>query len=206
MTLQLQEKPNPFQPPPLKNYEGQTLRLDGIPWENFKTLDSSFEGIPSIRLSYATGVLEIMTIGPKHEYLKSTISVLLEAYMREKGIRHYKRGGFTLMKEGEASGEPGESYCIGSDKDVPDIVIEVIITSGSINKLDIYKPQGVPEVWFWQADNLRIFYLQGDDYQEVTHSHFLPELDLDLLLHYTRYQDQYDVVQAFVNTIRFEQD
>jgi Uma2 family endonuclease len=143
-----------------------------------------------------------MTISPKHEYLKSTLSLLLETYMREKGIRHYRRGSFTLMKEGETSGEPDESYCIGEDKEVPDLVLEVIITSGSINKLDIYKPKGVPEVWFWKSNQLRVFHLKGDDYQEVTRSEFLPKLDLETLLHYTQYQDQYDAVQAFVNIIR----
>ncbi|MDM8561297.1 Uma2 family endonuclease [Candidatus Parabeggiatoa sp. HSG14] len=204
MTLQLREKPKFSQPPlPLKErHEEQKLWLDGISWERFKNLDASFEGIPSIRLSYATGVLEIMTISPKHEYLKSTLSVLLEAYMREKDIRHYIRGGFTLMKEGETSGEPDESYCIGEDKELPDLIIEVIITSGSINKLDIYKPKGVPEVWFWKSNKLRVFHLKGEDYQEVIRSEFLPELDLDTLLHYTQYQDQYDAVQAFVKNIR----
>jgi hypothetical protein len=140
-------------------------------------------------------------IFPK-EYLKSTLSVLLESYMREKGIRHYRRGSFTLMTDGETSGEPDESYCIGSDKEVPDIVLEIIITTGSINKLDVYRPKGVPEVWFLKSDQLRVFHLKGNNYQEITRSEFLPELDLETLLRYTQYQDQYDAVQAFVNTIR----
>jgi len=122
--------------------------------------------------------------------------------MREKGIRYYIRGSFTLMKEGESSGEPDESYCIGSDKEIPDLVIEVIITSGSINKLDVYKPKGVPEVWFWKNNQLQVFHLKESEYQEVTHSKFFPELDLNLLLNYTQYQDQYDAVQAFQNAIR----
>jgi Uma2 family endonuclease len=204
MTIQLRENPQFSQPPlPLNEpHEERMFWLDGISWERFKNLDASFEGMPSIRLSYATGVLEIMTISPKHEYLKSTLGMLLEAYLREKGIRHYRCGGFTLMKEGETSGEPDESYCIGSNKEIPDIVIEVIITSGSINKLDVYKPKGVPEVWFWKSNKLRVFHLKGTDYQEVTRSEFFPELDLDTLLHYTQSQDQYDAVQAFVKTIR----
>jgi Uma2 family endonuclease len=122
--------------------------------------------------------------------------------MREKGIRHYRRGSFTLMTDGETSGEPDESYCIGSDKEVPDIVLEIIITTGSINKLDVYRPKGVPEVWFLKSDQLRVFHLKGNNYQEITRSEFLPELDLETLLRYTQYQDQYDAVQAFVNTIR----
>lgn len=202
MALQFRDKPTFSQPPLMEGYEEKMLWLDGISWERFQNLDSSFEGISSIRLSYTAGALEIMTISPKHEYIKGTLRALLEAYMREKNIRYYIRGSFTLMKEGETSGEPDESYCIGEDKEVPDIVLEVIITSGSINKLDVYKPKGVPEVWFWKSNQLQVFHLKGDDYQEVARSEFLPALDLDTLLHYTQYQDQYDAVQAFVNAIR----
>lgn len=47
-----------------------------------------------VRLTYLSGVMEIMSpIGGEHEYVKSTLGLLLEAYMREKGIRFYKLGG-----------------------------------------------------------------------------------------------------------------
>ncbi|HIK45941.1 MAG TPA: hypothetical protein IGR64_13825 [Leptolyngbyaceae cyanobacterium M65_K2018_010] len=43
-------------------------------------------------------------------------------------------GSTTLKKpERQAGGEPDESYCIGTDKEFPDLAIEVIVTSGSIN-------------------------------------------------------------------------
>jgi Uma2 family endonuclease len=106
------------------------------------------------------------------------------------------------MKEGESSGEPDEYYCIGSDKEIPDIVFEVIITSGSINKLDVYKPKAVPEVWFWKSNQLRVFHLKQGDYQEVSRCEFFPELDLDWLLEFTQYKDQYDAVQTFQKAIR----
>ena len=37
-----------------------------------------------------------MNLGKEHEYYKSTISLLLEAYFQEKGIRFYKTGSATL--------------------------------------------------------------------------------------------------------------
>jgi Uma2 family endonuclease len=102
--------------------------------ERFKAIEANLEEIQEVRLSYFAGVLEIMSpIGDKHETVKSTISVLLEAYMRDAGIRHY-RGGFTLEASGYASGTPDESYSIGKRRAVPDIVIEAIITSGSIDR------------------------------------------------------------------------
>lgn len=66
-------------------------------------------------------------VGVEHENRKRTLGLLLEAYMREKGIRFYGCGGFTIESLETASGTPDESYAIGTQKEVPDIVIEVII-------------------------------------------------------------------------------
>ena len=58
-------------------------------------------------------------------------------------------GSTTLQRpEQGAGGELDESYCIGTDKDFPDLAIEVIVTSGSINRLELYRRLGVQEVWF----------------------------------------------------------
>ncbi|OQY52429.1 MAG: Uma2 family endonuclease [Candidatus Parabeggiatoa sp. nov. 2] len=181
----------------------RVVTLDGISWERFNKIESDFNDVSSLRLTYMEGLLEIMApISDEHESVKTTVGYLLEVYMREKGIRFYGRGGFTLKKEGHSSGEPDESYCIGTNKKVPDIVIEVIITSGSINKLELYKPQNIPEVLFWKRNQLQIFHLKKGQYQEVSRSEFLPDLDLELLLHYINYPDQYDAVLAFQAAIR----
>ena len=137
MELDVLKKPKSTPPPVVENSGEGVVKLSGISWQRFKDLDVCLDGINSLRLTYLAGRLEIMTISSKHERIKKTLGYLLEVYMREKGIRFYGGGGFTLMKEGESSGEPDESYCIGSDKEKPDIVIEVIITSGNINKLEV---------------------------------------------------------------------
>ncbi len=133
----------------------RVVTLDGISWERFNKIEADFDEVSSLILTYLGGLLEIMApISDEHESVKSTVGSLLEAYLREKGIRFYRRGGFTLQKAGYASCEPDESYCIGTHKKLPDIVIEVVITSGSVNKLEVYKPQAIPEVWFWKANQL----------------------------------------------------
>ncbi len=126
-----------------------------------------------------------------------------DALNRSKGIRFYGRGGFTLEQAGYASGTPDESYCIGTDKEIPDIVIEVIVSSGSINRKELYKPKRVPEVWFWKSKQLRIFHLNyTGEYEEVSRSCFFPDLDTALLLKYLDYPDQYDGVNEFTQAIR----
>lgn len=178
--------------------EEKLVTLFGITWERFKAIEASFDGIQEVRLTYLAGTMEIMSpIGDEHEYVKSTLGLLLEAYGRVKGIRTYRRGGFTLEASGYASGTPDESYCIVTNKAVPDIVIEVIVTSGTINRRELCKPKKVPEVWFWKADQLRVFHLEADQYREVSRSTFFPDLDLALLLRYLQHPDQYDAVEEF---------
>ncbi len=184
--------------------ECKLVTLRGINWEQFKTIELQLENKREIKLSYLAGVMEIMSpIGKTHEYIKSTLGLLLEAYMRSKNIRFYKRGGFTLEELGYAYGTPDESYCIGSDKEIPDIAIEIIVNSGTIDRRELYEPKKVPEVWFWKIDQLRVFHLQeSGEYEEVSHSQFFPELDLNLLVKYVGYLDQYDAINEFVQIIR----
>ncbi|MCV3217447.1 Uma2 family endonuclease [Plectonema radiosum NIES-515] len=118
------------------------VTLRDVSWEQFKGIEAQLKDNRDVRMSYLSGILEIMSpIGDKHEKVKSTLGLLLEAFMREKGIRFYKRGGFTLEEPGYASGTPDESYCISTDKETPDIVIEIIVTSGIINRKELYKPK-----------------------------------------------------------------
>lgn len=175
-----------------------------VSWEEFKAIEAQLKDNRNVRLSYLSGILEIMSpIGEKHEYVKRTLSYLLEAYMRELGIRFYGRGGFTLEEAGYASGTPDESYCIGNNKETPDIVIEVIVTSGTINRKELYKPKKVPEDWFWKSDQIKIFRLNaGGEYEQVNRSSFFPNLDPALLLQYIGHPDQYDAVAEFVQAIR----
>ena len=180
------------------------VTLSGVSWEQFKAIEAPLLDNRQVKLTYLAGVLEIMApIGDKHEYVKRTLGYLLEAYMRVKGIRFYGRGGFTLEEPGYASGTPDDSYCIGTDKETPDIVIEVIVTSGSINRKELYKPKKVPEIWFWKSKELRIFRLNANgEYEEVNRSGFFPDLDTALLLKYLDYPDQYDAVNEFTEVIR----
>ncbi|BAC88763.1 Uma2 family endonuclease [Gloeobacter violaceus] len=178
--------------------------LHGVDWEQFKTIEAALAHLgKGVKLSYFNGVLEIMSpIGPRHEDVKSTLGLLLEAYMREKGIRFYVCGGFTLESPKTASGTPDESYAIGTRKKIPDIVIEVIITSGRLHKTEIYRPKQVPEVWFWKKGQITLFHLEEQGYVQRERSVFFPDLELLMLQRYLDLADQYDAVSEFVEAIR----
>lgn len=175
-----------------------------VSWEEFKGIEALLKDNRNVRLSYLSGMLEIMSpIGEEHEEVKSTFGLLLEAYMKELGIRFYKRGGFTIEEPGYASGTPDESYSVGTKREVPDIVIEIIVTSGTINRKELYKPKKVPEVWFWKSSEIKIFRLtEQGEYEEVNRSNFFPNLDKALLLQYINHPDQYDAIAEFTQAIR----
>ena len=182
--------------------EEKLVALNGVTWPQFKGVEANLENVRSTRLTYLQGILEIMSpIRHDHETIKSTLGVLLEAYMRLRGIRHYRRGGFTLEAEGYTSGTPDESYSIRVRSALPDLDIEVIITSGTIDRKDIYLPLNIPEVWFWKAGKILVFQLSDNQYQETSFSQFFPNLDLNLLLKYINQPDQYDAVQDFLAEI-----
>lgn len=87
--------------------------------------------------------------------------------------------------------EPDECYCLGQKKEISDLAIEVVITSGIVNKLDIYQGLGVTEVWQWQDGQFLIHHLRPTGYEQITTSELLPNLDPQQLASYVNSTDQF---------------
>jgi Uma2 family endonuclease len=181
----------------------QSSLIEGISWESFEAIEAAFSDVAGIRLAYLDGAIEFMPISNEHEELKSTLGCLLEVYLRAKGIRYYVRGGPSLgQKEDAARRQPDESYNIGTKKDRADIAIEVVLTSGGIDKLECYKRFGIPEVWFWQEGSLRLYALNEGSYRQIFVSQFLPELDLGEIVASANLPDQYDAVTRYMDSLK----
>lgn len=161
--------------------EEQRFFRRGISWDIFKAIQASFENVPGVRLFYCEGVLEIVSIGKPHEAIKCLIGLLMGQYFLEKGIEFFPSGSFTQAIPRVVEYQADLSYCFGTDKPIPDLCIEVVITSGSPIKLQKYKLMQVPEVWFWEDGTLEIYHLREQEYEKVGSSELLPELDLSLL-------------------------
>jgi Uma2 family endonuclease len=179
----------------------QRFILRSVSWQQYKALQADLESIPGVRLSYFHGTLEFMTISEEHEDFKSLIGTLVELYLLEMRRRYYRRGGPTLKKEPDVELIPDETFHFGSKKAVPDLAIEIIISSGSKEKLEGYKTLNVPEVWFWKNCKLSLYCLREGNYQEITRSELMPDLDLDLLVRCANMPDQYDAVTEFRNAL-----
>jgi Uma2 family endonuclease len=152
-----------------------------ISWEQFKVIQAGFEKVPNIRLMYCEGILELMGIGKAHEMYSSLLSSLLSAYFEICGIEFFPSGAYSQSIPNVTEFQSDLSYCFEIDKEVPDLCIEVVITSGSSSKLRKYQLRGVPEVWFWEDGAIAIYVLQNHQYLKVNRSQVLPNLDLTLL-------------------------
>jgi Uma2 family endonuclease len=133
------------------------------------------------RLSFLEGVLELMTPSRTHEVVKSMIGRLVEAWCSEKGTDITAYGSWTIeSKDSERGAEPDECYVLGDNPDPirPDLAIEVIWTSGSIDKLEIYRKLGVREVWVWRNDVIQVHALRGEHYVALEGTELLPGIDL----------------------------
>ena len=61
-------------------------------------------------------------------------------------------------------------------------MLEIALTSGGINKLEIYRRFNVPEIWFWRRSRIEIFALgNSGTYESSPASRLLPGLDISLL-------------------------
>jgi Uma2 family endonuclease len=171
---------NPVLNPELQD---RFLVYSGITWEQFKLIQAGFANSTGVRLFYYKGTIEIFMPGYAHEFNKTIIGFLVELFCFNSNIEFFPMGSMTQQKEGEVSAEPDESYCFNSLKLVPDLVVEVIITSGSPKKLERYQALEIPEVWFWQNGEFSLYHLQSQGYELISQS-LIPEiaaLDIELL-------------------------
>jgi len=164
--------------------EEQRLTLPGYySWQQFLDLEEWLADTPGLRITYLDGSIELMTLGETHESVKSILRFLLEVYFVQKGIRFFPVGSATRRDEAkDVSFEPDESYYLREKKSHPDLAIEIIVTSGSLNKLEKYRRFGISEVLFWQNNQLFLYHLGESGYLQISRSTLFPDLDLDLLL------------------------
>lgn len=173
--------------------------LHGISWEQYEALLGVFGDKAGLRLTYCEGTLELMSPSWNHEYIKKTLARLIEVYALDRGIELEAYGSTTFRnKATQRGGEPDECYVLGRRlKDLPDIACEITLTSGSIDKLDVYRGLGIPEVWFWKQGRVRVFRLGTEGYAERERSEFLPDLDFEALGRFVEMMNQTQAVRAW---------
>jgi Uma2 family endonuclease len=161
-----------------------------VSWTTYEHLLADLSNQSSTRLTYDRGLLEIMCPLPEHEEWNRTIALLVEVLAEEMRIDVRNFGSTTFRRADLARGfEPDSCFYIQHEADIsgkstidltvdppPDLVIEVDVTSGSLDKFPIYAQVGVPEVWRYDGQRLRISILTVERYVESETSLALPLL------------------------------
>src|SRR5438552_7224537 len=191
-------------PPTATRTEDQRVTLNEVTWSDFELILQIRGDRAGVRMTYLNGVLELMTPSVDHEGIKTTIGRLLEAYAEEKGLAFNGFGSWTLKNAPRARAlEPDECYSLTLGRPTsPDLAIEVVWTSGGIDKLEVYRGLGVREVWFWREGVMEISFLTGDQYEQRERSVLLPDLDLIELARHIDPENQTDSVKWYRQALR----
>lgn len=183
------------------------ILVDAMTWREFKATEQLLDR-PGVRLSFLDGVLEIRHMpGEQHETIKERIGALLELYLLQLGIDYTPTGSMTLESEsGLVKREADKSYKLGADRSQPDLVIEVVVTRGGINKLEAYRRLRIPEVWFWENGQLDIYQLSAGEaeptYALGATSPLLPQLDITQFLTCVNMTKHVDAIRAFQQSLQ----
>ena len=116
----------------------------------------------------------------------------------ERRVNAYGLGSITYKRGDVVRGfEPDASFYIESEERIrgepridlyedppPDLVVEVAITSPSLDKFPIYARLGVHEVWRYDGARASIFVLKGGEYVEAGESASLPPLTSEVLIRF----------------------
>ena len=189
----------------LERLEGidEPILIDELSWREFKVVEQLLSR-PGVRLSFLDGVLEIRRkSGRKPETIKERIGSLLDLYLLQMGIDYRPTGSMTLESpSGLVKREADKSYKLGANREFPDLAVEVVVSSGGINKLEAYKRLQIAEVWFWENAALRMSSLGVDGYAEVERSFVLLDLDIVLLARSINIENHLQAMREFKQTIQ----
>jgi tetratricopeptide (TPR) repeat protein len=161
--------------------EGESKLLHNVSWEEFENILAQMGDNRAARLAYDRGTLEIIMPSQPHEYYKEIISFLVQELADEMGKDCEPYGSTTWRRKAkEAGAEPDNSFYIQNESLVrgrvdinldqdppPDLVLEIDYTSKSLDRMAIYARLGVPEIWRYDENVLRVYQLESGEYKEI---------------------------------------
>ncbi|NEQ38790.1 MAG: Uma2 family endonuclease [Okeania sp. SIO3I5] len=173
---------------------GQRLLIHNLGWSKFESVLEELGENRSSRIAYYQGTLEIRMPAPEEEVDKELLGDVVKILLDELEIDCECFGSTTFKGESMESGiEPDQCFYIQNHARMrgkrrvdlnfdppPELAIEVDVTSKT--QLNVYANLGVPELWRYEKNQLKIYLLQGKEYEEVFTSPTLPELAIQDLV------------------------
>ncbi|OLP16392.1 hypothetical protein BST81_21635 [Leptolyngbya sp. 'hensonii'] len=181
----------------IKLAPGSAISILGLTWKTYEALLQELGNDRLTRLAYDQGMLEIRMPGELHEIINRLLAKIITMLAMELGMEANDFGSTTLNRESLDRGiEPDSCFYIqnaepgqgletkGTESLAPDLVLEVDIANSSANKLAIYKAIGVPEIWLFSRNGLKIWVLQTGQYLEADRSRSFPLVSAQQLNHW----------------------
>lgn len=202
----------------LRIQPGQQLLLSDVSWQQFENILAELGEHRAARLSYSDGFLEIMVPLPEHEKAKEIIGDMVKILLEARQIAFESLGSTTLKNERMTQAvEPDACFYIQNQAAVigknrldmsvdpsPDLAIEIDLTSRT--HLENYQILGVPELWRYGKQGLKINILQGGKYVESDFSPTFAHIPIIELVNQYVQQSQVSgrtqAIQAFRNWVR----
>jgi Uma2 family endonuclease len=180
---------------PHPRQDNPKVTLQGITWQTYQSLVQDLESQPAKRLTYDNGMLEIFMPLPPHETYKRLLGRLVEIVTEELDLEIRSLSASTWSRKDLLKGvEADECYYIRHEAAVrgkmeidlsmdppPDLAIEIDISSPSLPRLPIYAALGVPEVWQFDGDSLKILGLAATEYVAQGQSLALPMVTVEVV-------------------------
>lgn len=176
---------------------GPTSRmiLHGISWQTYEHLLSDLADCRVPHLTFDQGVLEIMSPSPEHEEYNRTLAALIEFVADELRINIRRLGSTTFKRPDLLKGfEPDSCFYVQSAARIrgkrrielpqdppPDLIIEIDVTSSSLDRFALFAQTGVPEVWRYDRNQVQFLQLVSGQYEEITHSLAFPILTSEVV-------------------------
>jgi Uma2 family endonuclease len=150
------------------------ILLHDISWSTYESLLRDHPDAASPRLTYDRGDLLIMVSSPEHEEINRTLSLLVELLAEEFEVESRAFGSTTYKRKVLHRGfEPDSCFYFKKEARMrgkksldltrdppPDLVVEIDITSPSINQLPLFAEFGIPEVWRFHGQEMEILFLE----------------------------------------------
>lgn len=156
------------------------VTLRNVSWETYERLLADLRDSSAPRMTYDRGTLEIMSPSSEHERYNRAVAQIVEELAVELDVDIESLGSTTFRREDIDRGfEPDSCFYVQNVLSVrgkkridlgedppPDLVIEIDITSPSLDKFPIFAQAGVPEVWRFDGTRLAVYELAGGSYRE----------------------------------------
>ena len=173
----------------IKLTPGSQITIPNLSWQDFEQILIDLGEKRNSRITYYRGTLEIISPLALHERHHRIIAYILTTILDIQG-RNWEDFGSTTLKRPEIAGiEPDTCFyiqnadlmqgCTNLDLKQyppPDLAIEADVTSRTT--LDAYEAMGVPEVWIYRNQQLKIYLLTLAGYTETSISPTFPNLPI----------------------------